>query len=81
MSEDLICHFGKHKGKPMSELSTGYLRWAVKTIDPMPSPKYRVNEDGSAMSVEEVKAMEERMRTFLYAAEDAIHDRETDGGE
>lgn len=80
MSE-LVCHFGKHEGKKMSEISTGYLRWAVKTIDPVPLPQYRKNEDGTPKTREEVKEMERKMRDFLDAAEIEIAEREDNGEE
>jgi len=78
MSEDLICHFGKHDGEPMGDIPSGYLRWAVKTIDPVPLPEYQKNDDGSHKTVEEVKAMEDAMRTFLFAAEDELDRRGED---
>ena len=79
MSEGLVCHFGKHKGTAMSEISTGYLRWAVKTIDPVPLMQYRKNEDGSMKTIEEVKKMEDDMRAWLKSAEIEIGRREDDG--
>ncbi len=79
MSKDLICHFGKHEGEKLEDLPSGYLRWALKTIDPVPEQKYRKDADGNPLSVEEVKEMEEKMRTFLFAAEDELARRENDG--
>lgn len=81
MSEELVCHFGKHKGTPLSDIPTGYLRWCIENIDPVPMPKYRFKEDGSPMSVEEVKAVEADNRTFLQAAELLIAEREDNGEE
>ncbi len=78
MSE-LVCHFGKHEGTPMGEIPSGYLRWAVKTIDPMPLPKYQKNEDGTQKTVEEVQAMKHAMSEFLKAAEIEIGQRDDDG--
>ena len=80
MSE-LVCHFGKHRGTKLSDIETGYLRWAIKNIDPVPLMKFRKNEDGSMKTVEEVKKMEDDMRTFLNAAEDEIAERENNGEE
>lgn len=76
MSEELVCHFGKHEGERIGEIPGGYLKWAVENIDPVPLMKYRKNDDGSMKSVEKVKAMEDAMRTFLSAAEDEITKRE-----
>jgi len=70
------CHFGKHSGKDLSEIPSGYLKWAVETIDPVPLPKYRFDDDGKPLSVEDVKQMEYRMRDFLSAAEDELLNRE-----
>lgn len=81
MGEELICHFGKHEGERMGEIPTGYLRWAVKTIDPMPLPKYQKNEDGTQKTVEEVNEMKRAMSEFLKAAEVEIGKREDDGEE
>jgi len=81
MGEELICHFGKHEGERMGEIPTGYLRWAVKTIDPMPLPKYQKNEDGTQKTVEEVTEMKRAMSEFLKAAEVEIGKREDDGEE
>lgn len=79
MSEEMKCHFGKHEGKKMSEIETGYLRWAVKVIDPVPLPKYRKDPDGNPLPVEAVKEMEQNMRDFLNAAEIEIAEREDNG--
>ena len=79
MSEELVCHFGKHDGEAMSDIPSGYLRWAVKTIDPVPLPKYQKNDDGSQKTVEEVNEMERAMKAFLFAAEDELHRRDQDG--
>ncbi len=81
MSEDLVCHFGKHENERLGDIPSGYLRWAVKTIDPVPLPKFQKNEDGSQKTVEEVKKMEDDMRAFLSAAEDEITRREENGEE
>lgn len=79
MSEDLICHFGKHENDRLGDIPSGYLKWAVKTIDPVPLPKYQKNEDGSQKTVEEVKEMEANMSAFLTAAENELERREADG--
>lgn len=63
--------FGKHNGKDLSEVPSGYLRWMVENIDPKPLPK-----DKAGKSLEEVAAMEDRMRNFLSAAEDELAERE-----
>ena len=81
MGEEMICHFGKHEGTAMGEIPSGYLRWAVKTIDPMPLPQYQKNDDGSQKSVEEVKAMETAMSEFLTEAANELTRREEDGEE
>lgn len=79
MASDLICHFGKHEGEDLVDIPSGYLKWAVKTIDPVPLPKYQKDPDGNQLSAEEVKKMEDDMRTFLFAAEDELDRREKDG--
>lgn len=81
MGEELICHFGKWKGTAMSDIPAGYLRWAVKTIDPRPLPQYQKNEDGTQKTVEEVNQMETDMADFLKAAEIEIGRREDSGEE
>ncbi len=81
MGEELVCHFGKHDGDRMSEIPSGYLRWAVKTIDPVPLPKYQKNEDGTQKTVEEVNEMTRAMGGFLKAAESELSQREDDGEE
>jgi len=45
----------------------------------VPEQKYRKDADGNPLSAEEVKEMEEKMRTFLFAAEDELERRENDG--
>ena len=71
------CHFGKHQGKDLSEIPSGYLRWAVEKIDPVPLPKYRFKEDGiTPMTAEDVKQATDAMRNFLSAADDELLDRE-----
>ena len=70
-------HFGKHKGQELSEIPSGYLRFCVEKIDPVPLPKYRFKEDGiTPLSIEEVNNMEEKMRSFLSAAEDELLNRD-----
>lgn len=76
MSEELVCHFGKHEGEKLGEIPSGYLKWAVKTIDPVPLMEYRKNDDGSMKTVEEVKAMEDAMRAFLAAATEELKKRD-----
>ena len=76
MSET-VCHFGKHKGKPLSDIPSGYLKWCVENIDPVPLPKYRFQEDGvTPLTREEVTVMEGSMRNFLSDAEDELLNRE-----
>ncbi len=77
MSE-LICHFGKHKGKPMSEIPSGYLQWAIDKIDdPRPAPQYRFEEDGvTPLTKADVDQLEELMRNFLSEAEDELLNRD-----
>jgi len=70
------CHFGKHKDQDIKDIPSGYLRWCIKAIDPLPLPKYRVHDDGTAMSIEEVKELESKNRDFLSAAEDELLNRE-----
>lgn len=69
-NRETVFWFGKHKDKDLSEAPAGYLRWMVENFDPVPLPK-----DTQGMSIEEVKAMEDRMRNFLSAAEDEIKER------
>lgn len=76
MSEELVCHFGKHEGEKMGEIPSGYLRWAIENIDPVPLMKYRKNDDGSMKTVEEVREMEENMRNFLKTAEIELAERD-----
>jgi uncharacterized protein (DUF3820 family) len=72
MSEqETVAWFGKHKGKDLTEIPGGYLRWMVENFDPKPLPK-----DTAGMTLEEVKAMENRMRDFLIAAEGELDRRE-----
>jgi len=73
MSEEsaTVAWFGKHKGLDLTEIPSGYLRWMVENIDPVPLPK-----DTKGMTIEQVQAMEDRMRTFISAAEDEILNRE-----
>ena len=80
MSEESekVFWFGKHKDKHLSEVPAGYLRWMVENMDPVPLHKYRFHEDGTPMTDEEVKAMEERTRNFIGEAEDEIAKREQD---
>lgn len=70
---DEVFYFGKHKGKKLSEVPGGYLRWMVNKMDPSPLPK-----DRQGKTVEEVNAITERMRNFIFAAEDELHKRETE---
>lgn len=81
MSEELVCHFGKHEGVDMSDIPSGYLRWATKTIDPVPLPKYQKNEDGTQKTVEEVNEMTRAMQAFLTAAGVELKRRDDSGEE
>lgn len=64
--------FGKHKGKELSEIPGGYLRWMVNKMDPSVR-----QEDREGKTEEQIKAMQDRMRDFIFAAEDELHNRET----
>lgn len=55
--------FGTHKGKELSEIPSGYLRWLIENMDPVPFWK-----DVVGKSAEEAQALEDRMRNFLLAA-------------
>ena len=79
MASDLICHFGKHEGENLVDIPSGYLKWAIKNIDPVPLPKYRKDVDGNPLSDEEVKEMESNMRIFLSEAQDELDRRDDDG--
>lgn len=68
---DRITWFGKHQGKDISEVPSGYLRWAVENIDPNPLPRDRVGK-----SVEEVEAMVERMKGWIELARNELEERE-----
>ncbi len=68
---DTTIWFGKHEGKKLSEIPGGYLRWMVNKMDPSPLPI-----DRQGKTVEEVKKMTDRMRDFIFAAEDELHERE-----
>lgn len=70
------CHFGKHKGKEVSDIESGYLRWAVENVEPTLPQKYRNNADGSPMTAEQVRKYEEQTRDFLSEAEDELLRRE-----
>ncbi len=71
------CHFGKHKGEEITDIPSGYLRWVVAKIDPVPLPEHRFKEDGvTPLTIEEIKEREYDMRNFISAAEDELLDRE-----
>ena len=74
----MICHFGKHKGKELSDIPSGYLKWAVNNInDPRPAAKYQFQDDGvTPLTEATVDKLEEQMRDFLSAAEDELLNRE-----
>jgi hypothetical protein len=74
MSEELICHFGKHKGKRIDEMPSGYLMWCLNNIQAAVPPEHRFHKDGIAMTDEEVKQAESDMRDFLSAAEDKLNE-------
>ena len=75
---EIICHFGKHKGKELSEIPQGYLNWAVNNInDPRPAAKYQFQEDGKTpLTKAEVDLLEQQMRDWLSAAEDELLNRD-----
>jgi uncharacterized protein (DUF3820 family) len=68
---ETVFWFGKHKGKDLSEVPSGYLRWMVENIDPKPLPK-----DVAGKTLDEAQAMEDRMRHFINAAELELEERE-----
>ena len=70
-AKESVFWFGKHKGKDLSEAPGGYLKWMVENFDPVPLPR-----DTRGLPIEEVKAMEDRMRSFISAAEDELERRE-----
>jgi len=70
-NSETVAWFGKHKDKDLTEIPGGYLRWMIENFDPKPLPK-----DTRGMSLEEIKAMEDRMRNFMSAAEDELQRRE-----
>lgn len=74
MSETVVW-FGKNKGKEIAEISSGYLRWMVEKMDPVPIPKYQFHEDGRPMTREEVEALTERYRNIIDAASDELVER------
>lgn len=71
MSSETTFWFGKYKDKDLKDAPSGYLRWMVENFDPKPLPK-----DTRGLSVEEIQAMEDRMRNFIAAAEDEVASRE-----
>jgi hypothetical protein len=84
VSSDTVAWFGKHKGKDLTEIPTGYLVWMVENMDPALPAKYQFHEDKTPMTADEVQAAEDRMRDFMSAAEDEIerrqhHDQEERG--
>ena len=70
-TSEIVFWFGKWKDHDLSEAPAGYLRWMVENFDPVPLPK-----DTRGLTIEEIKAMEDRMRTFLRAAEDELNQRD-----
>ncbi len=68
---ETVFWFGKHEGKELSEAPGGYLSWMIKNFDPVPLPK-----DTRGLTIEQIKAMEDRMRNFLSAAEDELNQRD-----
>lgn len=69
--------FGKHSGKELCDVPSGYLKWMVENMDAVPQPKYRFKQDGvTPLTADEVEAMTERMKNFLSAAEDELLNRE-----
>jgi len=77
VGEETVIWFGKYgpkdgdPGKDISEIPSGYLRWMIENIDPVPLPK-----DTKGLSLEQVKAMEDRMRNFLSVCEDELNGRD-----
>ncbi len=63
--------FGVHNGKELSEAPGGYLRWMVSKMDPAVR-----RQDREGKTAEQITAMQDRMRDFIFAAEDELHNRE-----
>lgn len=74
-NSETVAWFGKHKGKDLTEIPSGYLVWMVENMDPRLPAKFQKHEDGTPMTSEEVDAAEDRMRNFISAAEDEIERR------
>lgn len=69
---DTTVWFGKHRGDDLHDIPSGYLRWLVNKMDPTLRP-----EDRQGKTTEQIKAMTDRMRDLIFAAEDELHKRET----
>ena len=63
--------FGKHKGKELTEIPSGYLEWMVQNFDPVP-----IWKDVVGKSAEEAQALEDRMHNFLLAASKELTKRD-----
>ena len=66
--------FGKHEGKELREIPSGYLQWMIDEWDPVPFWK-----DTRGKSADEVDAMEDRMRSLLRAAGEELVERNRQG--
>lgn len=62
--------FGKHEGKQVSEIPTGYLRWLVEEFDPSPHPR---ELRGAPRGFD--KHLMEQKRDLVAAAEDELIER------
>lgn len=70
-NSETVVWFGKHKGKDLTEIPGGYLRWMVENFDPKPLPK-----DTRGLTQEEIDAVEARMVAFLKEAEFELERRD-----
>lgn len=66
--------FGRHKGKELREIPSGYLRWMVENFDPKP-----VRKDTRGLTRKEIQAMEDRMRNLIRSAAKELNRRGESG--